>query len=441
VVATPLVIRNSGPDAFRPPERGPGLQTTGLLDLAAMVGDRSDDRRKRYLTYEEYHPYGTTSWWASNGSTDVSAKRYRYTGKEKDEETGLGYHGARFYALWLGRWERVDPAGIVDGPNRFAYCRGNPVGGRDPTGLSRETKADRKLRREEERAAKSAPPLPAKVAIAGNQGGQAAAGVALGQVDQLRMSLQAAGAPQSIVDRLDSAVAGLEIARSEGRVHLVNEDTPAAATSELAEVGASAMTLAPGDAQFDVGDKPLIVLSSDDAVTELHEASHYDALVQQATPANMTAGGESMESSSLGPTFRGQQREAVGTSLAPLMSEMTTFASEFEAYQLNAAIGQASAGQEVSARSVRSGALDLIPGRQKARLDIEIRRLLGGASPEASYSEVSVAARTKMGLGLEEAVSIIKGNITQTLLNGRELDMENVLGPQTYRDYLEAGGR
>jgi len=44
------------------------------------------------ITYEEYHPFGTTSFHATDGS--VSAKRYRYTGKEKDEETGLYYHGA-----------------------------------------------------------------------------------------------------------------------------------------------------------------------------------------------------------------------------------------------------------------------------------------------------------------------------------------------------------
>jgi RHS repeat-associated protein len=74
--------------------------------------------------------------------TDVSQKRYRYTGKEKDDETGLGYHGARYYAAWLGRWERVDPAGMVDGPNRFAYCRGNPIGGSDSTGMSTEDGVD-----------------------------------------------------------------------------------------------------------------------------------------------------------------------------------------------------------------------------------------------------------------------------------------------------------
>ena len=56
------------------------------------------------LSYEEYHPYGTTAYQARSSVAEVSLKRYRYTGKERDEETGLCYHGARYYAPWLGRW-------------------------------------------------------------------------------------------------------------------------------------------------------------------------------------------------------------------------------------------------------------------------------------------------------------------------------------------------
>ena len=46
-----------------------------------------------------------------------SPKRYRYTGKERDEESGLHYHGARYYAPWLGRWTSCDPKGFIDGTN------------------------------------------------------------------------------------------------------------------------------------------------------------------------------------------------------------------------------------------------------------------------------------------------------------------------------------
>jgi RHS repeat-associated protein len=87
------------------------------------------------ISYEEYHPYGTTAYHAVASGVEVSAKRYRYTGKEKDEETGLYYHGARHYAPWLGRWTSADPAGLVDGVNLYRYGRNRPVVLIDPTGL------------------------------------------------------------------------------------------------------------------------------------------------------------------------------------------------------------------------------------------------------------------------------------------------------------------
>ncbi|MFI7575646.1 SpvB/TcaC N-terminal domain-containing protein [Micromonospora sp. NPDC049497] len=94
------------------------------------------DETGAIISHEEYHPYGTTAWHATASGVEVSARRYRYTGKEKDEETGLSYHGARYYASWLGRWEAADPAGTVDGLNRYMYTRANPVRHRDPSGMA-----------------------------------------------------------------------------------------------------------------------------------------------------------------------------------------------------------------------------------------------------------------------------------------------------------------
>ena len=64
-----------------------------------------------------------------------SRKRYRYTGMEKNEETGLSYHSARYYPSWLGGWDRPDPIGLGDGENRWAYVRGNPISTVDPSGM------------------------------------------------------------------------------------------------------------------------------------------------------------------------------------------------------------------------------------------------------------------------------------------------------------------
>ena len=95
------------------------------------------------ISCEEYHPYGTTAYHAVRAGVEVSAKRYRYTGKERDEETGLYYHGARYYAPWLGRWTAADPAGMVDGTNLYAYVRGDPVRLHDPSG--RESETDKRI--------------------------------------------------------------------------------------------------------------------------------------------------------------------------------------------------------------------------------------------------------------------------------------------------------
>ena len=96
------------------------------------------DETANVVSYEEYYPYGDTSYQAGRSASEVSQKRYRYTGKEKDEESGLYYHGARYYACWLARWTASDPAGMVDGVNLYMYVRGNPVGMVDNGGHAAE---------------------------------------------------------------------------------------------------------------------------------------------------------------------------------------------------------------------------------------------------------------------------------------------------------------
>ena len=92
------------------------------------------DQNASIISYEEYYPYGSTSYQAGPSAAEVSLKRYRFTGKERDDETGLYYHGARYHAPWLGRWTSCDPRGPIDGLNLYAYARDNPVTFRDPRG-------------------------------------------------------------------------------------------------------------------------------------------------------------------------------------------------------------------------------------------------------------------------------------------------------------------
>jgi RHS repeat-associated protein len=91
------------------------------------------DDHAQIISYEEYTPYGSTSYQAVQNQTETP-KRYRYSAKERDEESGLYYHEARYYAAWLGRWTATDPMGIADGMNMFCYVSNRPINMKDPSG-------------------------------------------------------------------------------------------------------------------------------------------------------------------------------------------------------------------------------------------------------------------------------------------------------------------
>ena len=101
------------------------------LGSASLELDGSPNAK--LISYEEYHPFGTTAYQATNAAIKSAAKRYRYTGMERDEETGLEYHSARYYLPWLGRWLSSDPIGIKGGMNLYAYST-SPVMETDTSG-------------------------------------------------------------------------------------------------------------------------------------------------------------------------------------------------------------------------------------------------------------------------------------------------------------------
>jgi RHS repeat-associated protein len=99
------------------------------------------------ISYEEYTPYGSTSYQAVRGQT-AAPKRYRYSAMERDEESGFSYHGARYYAPWLGKWISPDP--LQDDYPRwepYSYAFDNPLRFNDPSGLGPETGAEKYMRR------------------------------------------------------------------------------------------------------------------------------------------------------------------------------------------------------------------------------------------------------------------------------------------------------
>ncbi|MBK6514316.1 MAG: RHS repeat-associated core domain-containing protein [Polyangiaceae bacterium] len=132
--------------------------------MARLHGSRARKRgiqgrnAQQQTLYEEYAPYGTSAYRSAKSGVEVSARRYRYTGKERDDETGLYYYGARYYAAWLGRWTSADPLGIgADGPGVYNYVRGSPVVYSDPSGM--ESWSEETVQRHADRRP---PPRPAQ---------------------------------------------------------------------------------------------------------------------------------------------------------------------------------------------------------------------------------------------------------------------------------------
>lgn len=86
------------------------------------------DQDGTWLNREEYTPFGETSF----GS--FVHKCFRYSGKERDDGSGLYYYGARYLSPWLARWISPDPSGPTDGLNLYAFARNNPLTFVDPNG-------------------------------------------------------------------------------------------------------------------------------------------------------------------------------------------------------------------------------------------------------------------------------------------------------------------
>jgi RHS repeat-associated protein len=86
------------------------------------------DESGTWIEREEYTPYGETSFGK------FARKKYRFTGKERDEESGLFYIHLRYYVNWLGRWNSCDPVAIKTDISSYIYASNNPMNRVDPTG-------------------------------------------------------------------------------------------------------------------------------------------------------------------------------------------------------------------------------------------------------------------------------------------------------------------
>lgn len=99
------------------------------LGSSSLVMGGADSSGAAFVNREEYSPYGETAF----GS--FGRKRYRFSGKERDGESGLSYFGARYLAPWLAKWVSCDPLGPVEGSNLYTYVHTNPLRFSDPIGM------------------------------------------------------------------------------------------------------------------------------------------------------------------------------------------------------------------------------------------------------------------------------------------------------------------
>ena len=114
-----------------------------ITDAAGNVTERHD-----------YLPFGeecTTGPCATNPGVGAGQPR-KFTGKERDQETGLDYFGARYYGSKIGRFTTVDPVVNIKASllnpqrwNRYSYSLNSPIRFNDPDGREVPVVIDNKL--------------------------------------------------------------------------------------------------------------------------------------------------------------------------------------------------------------------------------------------------------------------------------------------------------
>ncbi len=105
------------------------------------------DSQAQVTSRHDYAPFGEelTSQFGGRSLQQqyvTDNLRQKFTGQERDSETGLDYFHARCYSSTQGRFTSADPllsSGIAAAPqtwNRYAYTSNNPLNMTDPSGMS-----------------------------------------------------------------------------------------------------------------------------------------------------------------------------------------------------------------------------------------------------------------------------------------------------------------
>jgi RHS repeat-associated protein len=123
---------------------------TDQLGTPRMIFDESGSLAN--MSRHDYLPFGEELFGGTPAQPGVGGRltsqgytadsvRQKFTQKERDNETGLDYFGARYYESTQGRFTSPDPllsSGTIFDPqswNRYSYTSNNPLRYIDPTGL------------------------------------------------------------------------------------------------------------------------------------------------------------------------------------------------------------------------------------------------------------------------------------------------------------------
>ncbi|SHM96804.1 RHS repeat-associated core domain-containing protein [Flavobacterium chilense] len=132
---------------FFPQPEGYVSKTNGIFEYIYQYKDHlgnirlSYDKNLSIVEENNYYPFGlkqTDNNNMVNSLGNATAQKYKYNGKELQDELGLNFYdyGARNYDPALGRWMNVDP--LAEKMRRFSpynYAFNNPVRFIDPDGM------------------------------------------------------------------------------------------------------------------------------------------------------------------------------------------------------------------------------------------------------------------------------------------------------------------
>lgn len=113
-----------------------------LHDVAGNVVCLIDPQNQQVIESYDYTAFGQVSIFNEDGEqedTSLVGNPWQFAEKRIDDKSGLILFGLRFYDPSIGRWISQDPAGILDGPNLYAYLHNNPLNHLDRFGLATES--------------------------------------------------------------------------------------------------------------------------------------------------------------------------------------------------------------------------------------------------------------------------------------------------------------